>query len=210
MSATGTAPQPAALDPTTPPPTGAGPRPWRWTREDYYRLGELGFFQGKRVELIRGEIVEMSPINRPHVQATGLTADALRRVFAAGYHICVQQPILVLGAGGVSEPEPDVSVIRGGWRDYADHPTTAALLVEVSDTTLTYDTTTKAELYATAGVADYWVLDLNARRLLVFRDPAPIPGGTQAYRTHLTFGESDSVSPLAAPNATVKVADLLP
>ncbi len=74
------------------------------------------------------------------------------------------------------------------------------------------DTTTKAELYATAGVPDYWVIDLENRQLLIYRDPVALPAGlgATAYRTHLAFGPNDSVSPLAAPTASVKVADLLP
>ena len=81
-----------------------------------------------------------------------------------------------------------------------------------SDNTLFFDTTTKAELYATAGVPEYWVIDLQNRRLLVFRDPVPLPAGLGAttYRTHLTFDPADSVCPLAAPAVTVRVADLLP
>src|SRR5262249_32064485 len=80
----------------------------------------------------------------------------------------------------------------------------------VSDTTLALDLTEKAELYATAGIPDYWVLDLTGRRLLVFRDPGPVAAGGAAYRTHLTLGPSESVTPLSAPNASVTVADLLP
>jgi Uma2 family endonuclease len=83
-------------------------------------------------------------------------------------------------------------------------------VLEVSDTTLALDLTEKAELYATAGIADYWVLDLTGRRLLVFRDPAPVAAGGAAYRTHQTLAPSESVAPLAAPNSPVTVADLLP
>ena len=90
------------------------------------------------------------------------------------------------------------------------HPTTASLVVEIADTTLTLDMTEKAELYATAGIADYWIVDLNARRLLVLRDPAPIAAGGFAYRTQRVLGPADAVAPLAAPDATVRVADLLP
>ena len=198
---------------TAKPPTRPD-QPFRFTREQYYKLGELGFFDGKRVELIYGEIVEMSPINRPHANGVGLVADALALVFAAGHHISTQQPFWVPGVELGCEPQPDVSVIPGARRDYTDHPTAAALLVEVADTTFFYDTTTKAELYATAGVADYWVLDLSNRQLPVFRDPAPLPLPTDlaatAYKTHLTFNPTDTVSPLAAPTATVRVADLLP
>jgi Uma2 family endonuclease len=199
---------------TTPPPAGAGPRPWKWTREQYYKLGECGFFDGKRVELIRGEIVEMSPINIAHARGVGFVSDAMALVFALGHYINVQQPFSVPSAAPGSEPQPDVAVIPGSRRTASDHPTQAALVVEVADATLFYDTTTKAELYATAGVPEYWMVDLNARELHVFRDPQPLPLPTElaatAYKTHLTLGPSDSVSPLAAPGAAVRVADLLP
>jgi Uma2 family endonuclease len=85
-------------------------------------------------------------------------------------------------------------------------------VVEVSDATLFYDTTTKAELYATANVPEYWVLDVANKQLHVFRDPVALPAGlgATAYATHLTLNPGDVVSPLAAPAATIAVADLLP
>lgn len=111
-----------------------------------------------------------------------------------------------------SDPQPDVTVIPGKFEDYTTHPTTALLVVEVSDTILDFDLTTKAEVYATATIPDYWVLDVNARRLHVFRDPAQFPAGlgATAYRTHDVIEATGTVSPLAAPNATVTVAELLP
>lgn len=210
MSAIATPPAPTGT--TTPPPASAptGPRPWRWTRDEYYKLGELGFFAGKRVELIRGEVFEMSPINIAHASGVGLVSDALTLVFAIGFHVNVQQPFTVPSAALGSEPQPDVAVIPGTRRACLAHPSVAALLVEVSDTTLFYDTTTKAELYATAGITDYWVLDVTGKQLHVFRDPEPIPDGGFAYRTHLTLNPGETVSPVAAPGATVAVADLLP
>ncbi|QEL15386.1 Uma2 family endonuclease [Limnoglobus roseus] len=86
------------------------------------------------------------------------------------------------------------------------------MVVEVSNGTLGFDATTKAELYATAGVPDYWVIDLEGRQLLVYRDPALLPTGlgATAYRSHQVFGPDASVSPLAAPTAGIRVADLLP
>jgi Uma2 family endonuclease len=212
MSTITTPPQTTPFPPTIPPPASEGPRPWKWTREQYYKLGELGFFEGKRVELIYGEIVEMSPINIAHANGVGLVSDALVVVFAIGFHTNVQQPFAVPGVSPGSEPQPDVAVIPGSRRASTSHPTQAALIVEVADSTLNYDKTTKAELYAVAGVTDYWVLDLNNRQLLVYRNPVarPVGLGAAAYKTHLTFGPGDSISPLAAPNATIRVADLLP
>jgi Uma2 family endonuclease len=196
---------------TTKAPTRPEP-PFRFTREQYHKLGEIGFFDGKRVELIFGEIVEMSPIGWLHRIGTGLVSDALETAFTSGFFIDVQQPFAVPGVAPGSEPQPDVAVIPGARRDYTDHPDRAALIVEVSDTTLAKDTTTKAELYATAGIADYWVLDVENRQLHVFRDPAPLPVGlgATAYQTHLTLAPTDSVSPLVVPNASILVSELLP
>jgi Uma2 family endonuclease len=198
---------PALHAPITPPP-GVGPRPWKWTREQYYKLGELGFFHGKRVELLFGEIVEMSPIGWLHRVACRKTAEALERAFAGVGWVDRSEPLDL----GNSDPQPDVAVIAGRFEDYTTHPTSALLIVEVADTTLAQDTTTKAELYATAGIADYWVLDLTKRVLLVFRDPVPLPAGlgATAYRTQLTLNPTDRVSPLAASASSILVSDLLP
>jgi Uma2 family endonuclease len=183
-------------------------RRFRFSREQYHRLGELGFFDGKRVERIRGEIVEMSPKNWPHVVACRKTAEVLEQAFAGLGWVSRQDPISLPD----SDPEPDVAVLAGRFEDYSDHPTAALLVAEVADTTLFDDTTTMAEVYAEAGIADYWVLDLNGRQLVVFRDPQPLPAGlgATAYQTRLTLGPADRVSPLAAPGASILVGDLLP
>jgi Uma2 family endonuclease len=184
-------------------------RPFRFTREQYYELGRLGYFTDKRVERIRGEIVEMSPINWPHVVGCRKIAVWLERAFAGVAWVSRSEQPLALPD---SDPQPDVMVVAGRFEDYSDHPATALLVVEVADATLVFDTTTKAELYATAGIVDYWVLDVENRQLHVFRDPQPLPAGLSAtaYRTHFTLGPADSVSPLAAPNSSVCVGDLLP
>ena len=189
-------------------PPAPRPGPFRFTRDQYYRLGELGFFDGKRVERLRGEIVEMIPIGWPHVVGRRKTTRALEQVFAGVGWVGGQDPVTLAD----SDPEPDVMVIAGRFEDYADHPTTALLVVEVADTAPDRDTTVKAELYAEAGIPEYWVLDLDGRQLLVFRDPRPLPailGGT-AYRIRQAFGPGDPIASLAAPNAPVAVADLLP
>lgn len=182
------------------------------TRDQYYELGRLGHFDGKRVELIHGEVVEAGPISWPHSLCVSLVSDAFRLAFAGSFFVDIHQPFPVPRAALASEPEPDVAVISGALEDYTDHPTVATLLVEVAEATLFNDTTTKAELYATANVPEYWVLDLEHRQLIVFRDPLPLPAGlgATAYRTRLTFLPTDRVSPLAAPNASILVSDLLP
>ena len=160
--------------------------------------------------LIDGEIFTMVMPKPPHDVALSLTQQFLRVVFAVGHHVRNQQGFDI---GTRNDPGPDLAVVPGSIRDYATRtPTTAVLVVEVAETSLAVDTTTKAELYATSGVPDYWVIDLENRRLLVYRDPEPLPTGlgATAYRTHLALGPTDSVSPLAVPGATIAVADLLP
>ena len=194
---------PAAESPAV---AAGGPAPWRWTRADYRRLGDLGFFAGKRVQLLRGEIVLMSAVNWPHSLGVRKTADALRAAFAPAAWVAEQQPIVL----GEDEPEPDVAVYPGRPEDYTDHPTTALLLVEVSHTSLTFDLTEKAELYAEAGIVEYWVLDVTARVLHVLRDPRPVAAGGHRYHEARELTAADGVSPLAAPAAVIRVVELLP
>jgi Uma2 family endonuclease len=195
-----------------PPPVP--PRPFRFTRDQYLEMDRLGYFNHKRVELIYGEIIEMSPVNWPHALCVGLLGDVLPSAFGAGYWVSLQQPFWIPNTLPASLPQPDATVIPGSRRAYTDHPTVAALLVEVSSDTLSYDLTTKAEMYATAAVSEYWVLDVENRQLHVFRDPQPLPLPTDlaatAYRTHLTLLPTDRVSPLAVPSASILVSDLLP
>jgi Uma2 family endonuclease len=182
----------------------------RWTLKEYYRLGELGFFDGQRVELINGKIIQMAPIKNFHVAATDLTAEALRAAFGAGYWVRTQAP---LDLTPTSSPEPDVAVVRGSPRGSGSaNPTTASLVVEVSDSTLHADRGRKARLYARAAVGEYWIVNLVDRQLEVFRDPKPDPThpGRAAYGQLLTLAPTDTVTPRAAPGAKIKVADLLP
>ena len=200
---------PAPPPPAPAPTPSAAPQPFRWTRDEYYRLAEQGYFRGKRVMLIRGEILDMPAMNRDHANGLMYALQVLQAAFGPNFAV---RPQLPLNLGTDSDPEPDVAVAAGPVRSHGDHPTSAVLIVEVSDTTLPFDLTTKAELYATAGIADYWVVDVAGRRLLVLRDPAPLPAGlgATAYRTCRTLGPTDTVAPLAAPDRPVAVADLLP
>jgi Uma2 family endonuclease len=173
-------------------------------------MADVGLFDGKHVELIEGQVIEMSPMGSPHITAVTLTGDVLRRVFGIGYFVRIQGPI---DFGEISEPEPDVAIIAGDVRDYKDaHPTTAVLIVEVADTSLTYDRTTKASLYAKAGIAEYWIVNLMDRQLEVHRQPtadASQPYGF-GYATVTVRTAADVVAPLAIPQATIAVADVLP
>jgi Uma2 family endonuclease len=194
---------------TAPARPAVGPRPVRWTAAQFHMLGDLGMFEGTRASLLNGVVIEEGPMNPPHRIGLELTVEALRAAFGPGWRMCVQMP-LVLGQS--TDPEPDLAVVAGSPRAAVAHPTTAALVVEVADSSLQHDLTAKAEAYADARIADYWVLDVAGRRLHVLREPQPLPAGlgAAAYRTHLTLTAGDTATPLAAPTAAVAVADLLP
>ena len=134
----------------------------------------------------------------------------LQQIFSDGFLVTVQLPVKL---PHLSEPEPDVAVIRGTVNDYEDElPATAVLVVEISDTTLRLDRTTKASLYAAAGIEEYWIVNLKARQLEVHRtrvENAKTKFG-RAYEEKTEFKEDDSLSPLAAPDAKIAVKDLLP
>jgi Uma2 family endonuclease len=184
----------------------AEPTVRRWSVEEYYRLAEMGFIApDERVELIEGEIIRMSPLNPPHAFGSGRVQSLLLGIFQTGWVVRIG---LALRVSTESEPEPDFTVVRGRLEDYlAGHPTSAELVVEVSDSSLQFDLGTKAGLYARSGIPDYWVLNLPGRALVVHRNPDPAAG---QYRDVRSYGEAETVSPLAAPQTAVVVRDLLP
>ncbi|HKB00706.1 MAG TPA: Uma2 family endonuclease [Gemmataceae bacterium] len=186
------------------------PRPKRWTVAEFHRLWEQGWFERSRPMLLDGEIYEMAIPGPRHNTGVGLADYALKAVFAVGYWVRVQMPLVL---SQWSDPVPDLAVLTGSVRDYvATQPTTAVLVVEVADTSLSTDTGEKARLYAAAGIADYWVVDLNSRTLIVHRDPHPDPASPHgaSYQTATALAPGQSAAPLAAPQAVVNVADLLP
>jgi len=187
------------------------PRPRLWTREEYYKMAEAGVFRpSERVELIGGRIVTMSPQNSPHATALTLAHEELQTLFSTGYVVRMQLP---LDLSPSSQPEPDLAVVHGRTRDYARaHPTTALLVVEISESTLSFDQGEKASLYASASIPEYWIVNLLDRRLEAHRDPVPVPGQLYGYgyRTCAHYFATDEVTPLAAPQGAIKVADLLP
>jgi Uma2 family endonuclease len=183
----------------------------RWTRDEYYRMGDAGLFEGQRVELIDGEIVQMAPQKDLHAVIIGLASRAARAAFGASVWVREQLPLRI---GEYSEPEPDVSVVSGDPRDYigSDHPATALLVIEVSDTTLRFDQQRKASLYASAGIGEYWIINVKTRQLEVYRNPASEPSAPFAhiYGDVVTLSAGASISPLGAPSASIAVSDLLP
>ena len=177
-----------------------------WTREEYDRLVDLGFFNGERLELIEGRIYQMSPLRVPHSVAVELVDRYLRRAFSQGHRIRVQLPFR--SAEG-SEPEPDLAVIAGDDpRASTEHPSTAVLIVEISDTTLEHDRR-KAAIYAGSGVQEYWIVNLVSRSLEVYRNASRSENGTATYGDIKVLPERERVSAVGG-NVAVTVAELLP
>jgi Uma2 family endonuclease len=176
----------------------------RWTREEYEKIVEAGIFApGTRAELIDGEIISKAPQKSRHAAAIRASEEALRRAFPTGFDVQTQLP---LALDPSSEPEPDLSVVLGSWRDYREtHPSSAVLMVEVVDTSLEYDRDRKGNLYARAGIPEYWIINLPERCVEVYRQPEQ-----GIYRTSRRFLPGETISPLAAPDATIPVESLIP
>jgi Uma2 family endonuclease len=178
----------------------------RWTVAEYHRAAESGVFAPEeRLELIEGEIYRMSPQGSPHSATTGSSGDLLREAFGKGFIVRVQMPLTL---DDDSEPEPDLAVVRGTWTEFADeHPHTAELVVETSESSSSYDLGLKARVYARAAVPEYWVLLTKPRIMVVHRDPDPAAG---SYRTIIRVDAEQTVSPLGAARTELRVADLFP
>ncbi len=174
-----------------------------WTREQYERMVEAGGFGPEdRVELLDGEIWDMSPQGSQHMTAYELVGVALQAAFPQAY-VRHQGPFAL---DDISEPEPDLAVVPGTIRDYvAGHPSTALLLVEVSDSSLRHDRTRKLAAYARNDVPEYWILEVGAECLEVYREPSG-----SSYRSKDVFTAGDTVTPLHAPDAAIASGDLLP
>jgi Uma2 family endonuclease len=188
-----TAPQPVAQ---------VAPTPRRFTVDEYMAMGRAGILHAEeRVELIDGRVVEMSPIGDAHSECVRCTTRVFVQLLGANGVVSPQLPIRI---GDQSAPQPDIAILRpGSYRDRTPTPEDVLLLIEIADTSLAHDRAVKAPLYAAAGVAEYWILDLTTSTLAVYREPA-----ADGYRSLRTLGADGAVAPLAL-GADVRVADLL-
>jgi Uma2 family endonuclease len=177
----------------------------QWTREECAVIIGAGLTELGRYELIQGKLIRKMGKNVRHVQALMCLIGWLHSIF---HPMRIQQepPINVAPEDNpTSEPEPDATVLRTSFRKRFEQaaPNEIELVAEVSDSSLVFDLTSKAALYARAQIQEYWVLDVNARRLIVHRDP--VDG---LYRTVLAYSAEESVTMLAAPASPVLVGDL--
>lgn len=182
------------------------------TVDEFDLAGRLGIYgPEEKLELIGGEVFrKMSPQESAHSTGIRLVEDALRMAFGKGFDVRVQMPLVL---GMFNKPEPDVAVVVGSCRDYShSQPTTASLVVEIADTSVAFDRTTKTAIYAGAGIEEYWILNLRERTLEVCRQPVHAETGQSVgqYAVVVAYSESESVTPLASPDSLIKIADLLP
>ncbi len=181
----------------------------RWRRVEYDRLVDLGMFAGERLELLDGLLVVREPQGSPHAATVAHVGHVLATAFGPGWHARLHSP---LALADDSEPEPDIAIVAGAPRDYLRaHPSMAALVVEVADSSLGLDRRLKAGVYARASLRDYWIVNLAERVVEVHRDPQPAPDAAKGwgYRAIDILRAPASVTPLAAPDASIAVADLL-
>jgi Uma2 family endonuclease len=176
-----------------------------FTVDEYYRLAEAGILRPReRVELIDGEIIQMSPIGGRHCVCVARANTLFIKAFGDGAVMSAQSPLRL---NDWTEPEPDVVVFKGRADFYAKKrptPKDVLFIVEVSDTTLSYDQKIKLPRYAAAGIPEVWIEDLKNEVLHVYRD---LSGKT--YKSVQMLHPGDSVSPVAFPDITFQVDELL-
>jgi Uma2 family endonuclease len=172
--------------------------------EDYHKLGQVGILtEDSRVELIEGELIDMAPIGGAHMGLVNrLTRLLVPAVGDLGV-VSVQNPITLPPD---SEPQPDVAILKPG-ADSAGSTVPRAdevfLLIEVADTTLAYDRNTKLKLYAKAGIAETWIVNVPSKCVEVYREPT-----TNGYLRRLELGVGELVSPLSLPMVELPVSDI--
>lgn len=179
----------------------------RFTAEEYHRMGEVGILhEDDRVELIEGEIVEMTPIGPRHLSCV----IALNRllVSAVGEENAMVSPQNPVRLGERLEPQPDISLLKAKEEGYFERlpgPEDVLVAIEVADTSLSYDRNVKLPLYARAGIPEVWVVDLGGSRLEVYTQPA---GGR--YESVRSFGREETLRSASVPGLELPVGDLLP
>jgi Uma2 family endonuclease len=195
------------------PVAGLADRLHRFTVEEYRALPAAGLLApDARVELLEGVIVDMTPIGPEHCFSVGQLMEWLMRLAGKGWHVRCQQPI----SDGNSEPQPDVTVVRGVARDYIDHHPGAGevgLVLEVADSSLAIERGVKLRVYAAAGIPEYWIVHLAKRQIEVLRDPYPAKGRKPAgFRESFVVNRRGKLTLTlnSVPLGQIKVIDVMP
>jgi Uma2 family endonuclease len=178
----------------------------RFTVDEYHRMAETGILtEDDRVELIEGEIVQMSPIGHHHTACVLALTEALTRALADRALLSPQNPVRLLRD---TEPQPDIVLLRPPLSQYwarLPQPADVLLLVEVADTSYRYDHDVKLPLYARAGVTEVWIVDLPRGAAEVYREPRP-----EGYASARRVERGATVAPSAFPDVALAVASFLP
>jgi Putative restriction endonuclease len=167
---------------------------WRLSVSQYHAMLQAGIIdEDTQIELLEGILVAKMAKNPPHRISTKLIREALENITPEGWYVDSQEPITLVN----SEPEPDIVIVRGKTTDYRDrHPAASdvVLVIEVSDATLERDRTIKQRIYARAGIAIYWILNLRDQQLEVYTQPINQSESEPKYQQHQIFKETESVT----------------
>lgn len=175
----------------------------KWTVEEYHQMIAAGILDDRRVELLRGEIVEMSPEGEPHAYFSSEAGEYLMQLLGDRATIRSSKPITLPNN---SEPEPDIAIVQRLGREYLKHhpfPENIFWLIEYSDSTLDKDLEIKSKVYAEVKIPEYWVVNLKKRQLVVFRDPQD-----REYTSKSTL-TVETIYPLAFPDVAVAVDSIV-
>ena len=173
----------------------------KWSINDYHKMIKAGILGDRNIQLIDGELVEMSPEGITHAAYAGNMADYLRQILSGKAWIREAHPITINN----SEPEPDIAIVKLPKSKYfQNHPLPQDILwlIEISDTTLAYDLNRKKEIYAAANIAEYWVADVKNSKLTVFTQPR---NSNYLSKSEFTTG---SIQPLSFSNISISVDKL--
>ena len=177
----------------------------RFAVSEYHQMAQAGILgEDDRVELIDGEVTQMTPIVRRHAACVDRMTTLFVKTFGDDAQVRVQNPVVL---GEYSEPQPDLALLRPRADFYASGlptPEEILLLVEVAETSADLDRRVKAPLYARSGVQEFWLVDLEGDTVTVYRDPAP-----SGYGAVRVVGRSEELAPSAFPNRSLAAAAIL-
>ena len=173
------------------------------------RMAEIGLIEGQRVELIDGDIIAMPPMSEAHAQSVDNIHEELGEPFRGTFKIRGQNPF---NAGEHGRPEPDIAVVRREALSLDKPPAEAILIIEVSQAVLQYNRTTKASLYASIGIADYWIVNLIENQVEVYRQPIPSQSAQfgHDYASRQIYRSGQSIALLEVPEVSIAVDAMLP
>lgn len=175
----------------------------KWTLEEYHQMIDSGLLDDKRVELIKGTIVEMAPEGEPHAYAISESGEYLTMLLGQKAKVRYGNPVTLPNQ---SEPEPDIAIVQRLGTEYFSHhpyPENIFWLIEYSNTSLNKDISLKSLAYAEVNIPEYWIVNIPERQLLVFRAPQ---GGQ--YRSRTTHKDGN-IAPLAFPEVSISVSAII-